>query len=80
MNTSALTILRVAATAGITGLSAAFAYYPDQLWIPAVIAAMAAVGIHVIPAVGQTMVTINPPIGPHVIMPKNEPFTGDPNS
>lgn len=47
------TTLRSIATVIITGLSGAFAYYPNQLWIPAVIAGAATVGIHAIPAIGQ---------------------------
>jgi hypothetical protein len=55
MNTKTLTITRTVATVIITGLTAAFAYYPHLLWIPSVIAAAATLGIHAIPSIGQTV-------------------------
>jgi outer membrane biosynthesis protein TonB len=50
---TAVTYVRLAATALIAGLAAIFPYYPSWYWITAVIAAASAVGIHAIPAVGQ---------------------------
>lgn len=72
MNQTALTLIRVAATAIITGLSAAFAYYPNQLWMPAVIAASSAIGIHVIPSVGEVTRQPNP-----TVKRPTAPFTGE---
>jgi hypothetical protein len=79
VNTTALTILRLCVTAVITGLTAAQAYYPHEYWLTAVIAAMAAIGVSVVPAIGQTMVTITPPTT-LTQMHATGPFTGDTKS
>jgi len=51
---TAVTYVRLAATGIITGLAAIYPYNPSWYWITAVIAAASAVGIHAIPAVGQS--------------------------
>lgn len=48
------TLLRAGGTAAVTAMAAVYQYYPHQLWIPAAIAAFAAVGFHVVPSVQQT--------------------------
>lgn len=75
MNNTVLSIIRISITAVITGLSAALAYYPHELWIPATIAALGAIGVHVIPSVNQpstsgTVIVNTPPVS-------KPPFTGD---
>jgi hypothetical protein len=65
MNTTALTMLRTGATVALSVLVALGNYYPAwDHWISVAVLAAAVVGIHVIPAVGQTMVTIQPPTLP----------------
>jgi hypothetical protein len=69
--------LRLGASAAITALSGVIAYYPTQHWIPAVIAAGAVLGIHVIPAVTQSnteelVPQIAPAVIPERIVPMSE--------
>lgn len=92
MNSTALTLLRGAATAVIAGLTAAIAYYPDQHWIAPVIAALAVYGIHAIPTANQTPLlppSTNPSIPENTeeysqtrqslikIQDQHQPFTGE---
>lgn len=51
MNT--LHIIRAILTAASAGLTAALVYYPTLYWIPAVVAALAAIGNYVVPSVTQ---------------------------
>lgn len=53
LSNTQLTLIRAVATAIITALAAIQPLYPSYTWITAVIAACAAVGIHVIPAISQ---------------------------
>lgn len=48
-----LHIIRAVLTAATAGLTAALVYYPTLYWIPAVVAALSAVGAYVIPSVTQ---------------------------
>lgn len=48
-----LTVLRTVASAVVTGLAAVSAAYPQWVWLPGVIAAMAVLGVHAIPSIGQ---------------------------
>lgn len=73
MSNTQLTYLRLGATIAVSGLTAAFAYYPHQVWIPCVIAAMATVGIHAIPSVGQTSPSINPSIKAATVKTEHPP-------
>lgn len=59
--------LRLAASAAITALAAVMSYYPHQVWIPAVIAAASAVGIHAIPAIQQKGNSMSEPTGPQLM-------------
>jgi hypothetical protein len=70
MNTTVLTLVRLGVTALVAGLSDAMIYYPHQYWMPIVVTAAAAIGIHVIPSIGQA--SSNPP----ATTPKQPPFTG----
>jgi outer membrane biosynthesis protein TonB len=54
MTNKQLTILRAAASAAITLLAVLYSLYPSYTWITAVIAAAATLGIHAIPAIGQS--------------------------
>ena len=54
VGSATVTYVRLAATAVITGFAAIYPYYPSWYWITAVIAAGSAIGIHAIPAVGQS--------------------------
>jgi hypothetical protein len=70
--------LRLGASAAITALSGVIAYYPTQHWIPAVIAAGAVLGIHVIPAVTQSNTEeLVPQIAPAVIPERIVPMSED---
>jgi hypothetical protein len=50
---SVTAIIRLVITAASAGLTAALVYYPNQYWIPAAVAALAAIGTHVVPSVTQ---------------------------
>lgn len=52
------TTLRTGATAVITALAVAFTLYPHDIWIPAIITAASAVGIHAIPSIQQNALTV----------------------
>jgi hypothetical protein len=54
MSAKQLVYLRAGASALITGLAVIYSLYPSYTWITAVIAAAATLGIHAIPAVGQS--------------------------
>ena len=72
------TEIRLGASAAITALSGIIAYYPTQHWIPAVIAAGAVLGIHVIPAVTQsTTEDLVPQMAPPVITEKVQTMSED---
>lgn len=67
------TIYRLVATATVTTLTALYAYYPQWHWVPAVLLAASMLGIHAIPAIGQTIAkVVPPPTNPN----NSEPFTG----
>ena len=82
------TAIRTAATVVVTGLTAAFGYYPHQLWIPAVIAAVSVLGVNVVPSIGQQPVSVPPtvsgstvrvvtdPPGTLTVHPPEDPPTG----
>jgi hypothetical protein len=77
MNSTALTMVRTGATIAISVLVALGNYYPSwDHWISIAVLSAALVGIHVIPAIGQTMVTIQPPVMPEVHK-TGTPFTGE---
>lgn len=44
-------LLRYISTIVVTGLTAAYSYYPHYQWIPVVLAVAANLGIHVVPAI-----------------------------
>lgn len=48
-----ITVVRYLATAALTGLTAAFVYFPKDYWIPVSIAVIGSLGIHVIPSAVQ---------------------------
>lgn len=74
MNPVINTWVRLGATAVVTTLTALYAYYPQWHWVPAVLLAASVLGIHAIPAIGQTQVKLSIPPTP---TPGNsEPFTG----
>lgn len=50
-----LTVLRTVASAVVTGLAAVSTAYPQWVWLPGVIAAMAVLGVHAIPSIGQNV-------------------------
>lgn len=50
-----MTMLRTIASAIVTGLAAVSTAYPQWVWLPGVIAAMAVLGVHAIPSIGQDM-------------------------
>jgi hypothetical protein len=78
VNATMLTIIRIVSTVAITGFTAAFAVYPHELWIPAVIAALGVLNTNIVPAIGQTMITINPPTAlTQLHVSTREPFTGE---
>lgn len=59
MNT--LHIIRACLTGATAGLTVALVYYPTLYWIPAIVAALAAIGNYVVPSVTQG----NPPSNLH---------------
>lgn len=62
-----LTSLRVAASGVVTALAALITVYPHDTWIPAVLAAASAVGIHAIPAISTGGTTVSTPTGPELM-------------
>lgn len=62
---------RLAATGIVTTLTALYAYYPQWHWVPAVLLAASVMGIHAIPAIGQTRISTV------TVTPSNQPFTGE---
>jgi hypothetical protein len=46
-------VVRYAGTAALTGLTAAFFYYPHAYWIPVAVAVLGTLGYHVVPTAGQ---------------------------
>jgi hypothetical protein len=56
-----IAIAQYGATAIVTGLAAAYEYYPQDRWIPAVLVAMGVIGIHVIPSQLQMASLSNQP-------------------
>lgn len=75
-----LHILRACLTAASAGLTAALVYYPTLYWIPAVVAAIAAIGYYVVPSVtqGQPPSNLHYPGIPQNSGPVN-PYKGDQN-
>lgn len=55
--TLALTALRTAATAVLTGLAALATVYPHLVWLPIIYAVLGAVGIHAVPSISQPAAT-----------------------
>lgn len=53
VNPGMLTTVRTLATAVATGLAAFGSTHPQDTWIAGVIAALAILGIHAIPSIGQ---------------------------
>lgn len=79
MNT--LHIIRACLTAATAGFTAALVYYPTLYWIPAVVAALAAIGNYVVPSVTQNSQPSNLhypgiPQGPTPTQPTN-PYKGE---
>lgn len=71
------TVARLVATAAVTTLTALYAYYPDWHWVPAVLLAASMLGIHAIPAIGQSVAKQIMGAPPVSTTPSNsEPFTG----
>lgn len=53
-------VLRYVSTIVVTGLTAAYSYYPHYQWIPVVLAVAANLGIHVVPAITAHAATASP--------------------
>jgi hypothetical protein len=65
-------------SAAITGLSAAFLYYPNQLWIAAVLAGLGVFSTHVVQSASMTDSNLHFPGIPHENPPEpTNPFKGE---
>lgn len=53
MNANTMAGIRYGLTLVIAGFTAAYTYYPHQLWIPIIIATLSPIGIHVVPSQAQ---------------------------
>lgn len=60
MSNTQLTYIRSGATAAITALAVLYSYYPNDVWITAIISAAATLGIHAIPAIQQGVTQLIP--------------------
>lgn len=60
---NAISVIQYLATGVVAGLTAAYAYYPHQLWIPIALAVAGTLGIHVIPSQLQVRRQL-PPLPP----------------